>query len=220
MKRLILSLLWVVTAALPLSVQAQVYARAPAAPPPPWGPGGYPQVQYYYLPDLQMYYHVPAASFILFHRGQWIAVRHLPPMYRSYDLYAAPKVILDYHGPYPFAYHEVHRRHFPRWHCAPHSVVVYRGQAGPPHPHHPRWRYRYNDDYQYDRRWDDRDRRYEYEPRYDQREDQRPYDERYRNEEDRWPDQEPRREDRENEYEYDRYDDNHRRYGNPPGNRW
>lgn len=165
MKRLLLSFFWVVTAILPLTARAQVYAHIPAALPPPWAPAGFPRVHYYYLPDLQMYYDVPAARFILFNRGQWIAVRQLPPMYRTYDLYAAPKVVLDYYGPYPFGHYEVHRQRFPRWHCAPHSVIVYRET-----PRHgvPRSRYRY--DYGYGRKWDDR----LYNERYPDEHDRRP----------------------------------------------
>ncbi len=220
MKRLLLTLLWVVTATLPLTVQAQVYARVPTAPPPPWAPAGFPRAKYYYLPDLQMYYDVPAASFILFNRGQWIAVRQLPPMYRSYDLYASPKVVLDYYGPYPFGHYEVHRQRFPRWHCAPHSVIVYRESprhgGPPPRAHHPRSRYRYNDDYRYDRKWNDH--QYDHNPHPDRRDDDRLYNERYWEEQDRRPGQEHRRGDQEDEYDYDRRND-HRRYEDS-GSRW
>ena len=114
MKRLLLTLLWAMIATLPLVTRAQMYARMPAALPPPWAPPGHARAQYYYLPDLQVYYDVPAASFLLPHRGQWIALRQLPPTYRSYDLYAAPKVVLDYHGPTPFQHYEVHLQRFPR----------------------------------------------------------------------------------------------------------
>jgi hypothetical protein len=143
MNRLLLTLLWAIIATLPPVARAQVYARTPVAKPPAWAPPGYARARYYYLPDLQVYYDVPAASFLLPHRGQWIALRQLPPGYRSYDLYAAPKVVLDYHGPAPFQHYEVHRQRFPRWHCPPHSVVEFRdaptrgyvpGRRYRPHP--------------------------------------------------------------------------------------
>ncbi len=157
MKRLLLTLLWAMIATLPLVTQAQAYARIPVAQPPPWAPPGYARAQYYYLPDLQVYYDVPAASFLLPHRGQWIALRQLPAMYRSYDLYAAPKVVLDYYGPYPYRHYEMHRQRFPRWYCLPHSVVVYHNAPSPtlPRRYPPGRRYRHYDDYRRDRQHDD-----------------------------------------------------------------
>ncbi len=158
MKRLLLALLWVIPATLPQVSRAQVYARMPAGL-PPWAPPGHARAQYYYLPDLQVYYDVPAASFLLPHRGQWIAVPQLPPAYRSYDLYAAPKVVLDYYGPSPFRYYEVHRQRFPRWYCPPHSVVVCRDAplpAGSPRGDHPGRRHRHPDDRRADGGCDDR----------------------------------------------------------------
>lgn len=155
MKRLLLTLLWAMIATLPPVARAQVYARTPVAPPPPWAPSGYARAQYYYLPDLQVYYDVPAASFLLPHRGQWIALRQLPPAYRSYDLYAAPKVVLDYNGPAPFRHYEVHRQRFPRWHCPPHSVIEYRDAPAPVRGYLPGRRYRHHNEYRPDRRYDD-----------------------------------------------------------------
>jgi hypothetical protein len=207
MKRLLLTLLWTVMATLPLVTQAQVYARMPAAPPPPWAPPGHARAQYYYLPDLQVYYDVPAASFLLPHRGHWIALRQLPPMYRSYDLYAAPKVILDYYGPYPYRYYEVHRQRFPRWYCQPHSVIVYRdapAPAGSPRGYHPGRRYRYRDDYRYNRRYDDdcNGRCTHEHHAYGPRDDDRPYDSPYGNDDHRYT---PERRDGEPGQEYDYY---------------
>src|SRR6187431_1379452 len=63
-------------------------APAPApAPPPVWGPVGYDEVEYYYLPDIQVYYDIRLAQYIYFGNGKWIRSAYLPSRCRSYDLY-------------------------------------------------------------------------------------------------------------------------------------
>jgi hypothetical protein len=215
MKRLLLTLLWTVVATLPLVTRAQVYARTPAAPPPPWAPPGHARAQYYYLPDLQVYYDVPAASFLLPHRGHWIALRQLPPAYRSYDLYAAPKVVLDYYGPYPYRHYEAHRQRFPRWNCPPHSVIVYRDVPAPagPRGHHPGRRYHYNP-----RHDDDCNGRcpHEHHQAYRPRDEDRPYDSPYGNDDRPYA---PERPGGEPEREYDYYNGEETGQAGPRG-RW
>lgn len=201
MKRLLLTLLWLIPATLPQVGRAQGYARMPAGL-PQWAPPGHARAQYYYLPDLQVYYDVSAASFLLPHRGQWIAVRQLPPAYRSYDLYAAPKVVLDYDGPAPFRYYEAHRQRFPRWYCPPHSVIVYRDApppAAPPRGQHPGRRYRHHDDRHDDGDCDDR---CTHEPHaYNRRDGDRPHASRNRHD-DRPYGPEPRNGEPGSEYDY------------------
>lgn len=38
--------------------QAQVSVRVTFGTPPAWGPAGYSNVQYYYLPDIEAYYDI------------------------------------------------------------------------------------------------------------------------------------------------------------------
>jgi hypothetical protein len=219
MKRLLLTLLWAMIATLPLATRAQVFARMPVAAPPSWAPPGYTRAQYYYLPDLQVYYDVPAASFLLSYRGQWIALRQLPPMYRSYDLYAAPKVVLDYQGPSPYRHYEVHRQRFPRWYCPPHSVIVYRDAPAPaalPRRYPPGRRYRHHDDSRYDRRYDDAcDGRCTHEHHPGPGDGDRPYNPNLRNEDDPYP---PQIRDGEPEREYDYYGQEGADGSSPRGN--
>lgn len=39
-----------------VSVQAQISVQVNLGTPPQWGPSGYTNVQYYYLPDAESYY--------------------------------------------------------------------------------------------------------------------------------------------------------------------
>lgn len=90
---------------LACSVQAQVAVNVNIGSPPPWGPAGYSDVRYYYLPDVEAYYDVPSSSFIYYTGGTWVHRKYLPRQYRSYDLYSGYKVVMtDYRGNAPYTY--------------------------------------------------------------------------------------------------------------------
>ncbi|MFT4030995.1 MAG: hypothetical protein QM669_01105 [Siphonobacter sp.] len=67
---------------------------------PIWGPTGYDYAQYYYLPDLDIYYDIPQKQWIYLNGRQWITASTLPPRYRNYDLYSAHKVVINESKPY------------------------------------------------------------------------------------------------------------------------
>jgi hypothetical protein len=88
---------------LAATVQAQVSVSVTLPAPPPWGPVGYSEARYYYLPDVEAYYDVPSSMFIYYERGAWIHRAHLPGRYRNYDLYGGYKVVMsDYRGDAPY----------------------------------------------------------------------------------------------------------------------
>jgi len=90
--------------------QAQVSVSVTIGKPPLWGPIGYSNVEYYYLPDIEVYYDIRTSQFIYFFDGKWIRSRDLPRRYRNYDLYSGYKVVLrDYHGTRPYIYFKNHR---------------------------------------------------------------------------------------------------------------
>lgn len=89
--------------------------------PPVWGPVGYDEAEYYYLPDIQVYYDIRATQYIYYGNGKWIRSRYLPSYCRGYDLYHGYKVVLtDYHGRTPYAYYDTHK------------VRYYKGYKGKP----------------------------------------------------------------------------------------
>jgi hypothetical protein len=96
--------------------QAQVSVNVNIGTPPSWGPKGYSNVEYYYLPDVQAYYDIRASQFIYLNvGGLWIRSRNLPNQYRNYDLYNGYKVALtDYHGAKPYTYFKNHRTKYYR----------------------------------------------------------------------------------------------------------
>ena len=88
------------------TVHAQVSVNVSIGVPPPWGPVGYTEVRYYYLPDVEAYYDIQNSKFICFVQGAWVHRSHLPSPYRNYDLYNGYKVVMsDYHGNAPYTYY-------------------------------------------------------------------------------------------------------------------
>ena len=103
------------------SMQSQVSVNVNIGTPPSWGPVGYSNVDYYYLPDVQAYYDIRASQFIYFGSGNWVRSRYLPGQYRNYDLYNGYKVVLnDYHGKTPYTHYKQHK------------VKYYKGYKGKP----------------------------------------------------------------------------------------
>lgn len=125
-----LLLIGVSTAKAQVSVNVNIGTPAPVvvatprvvvASPPEWGPAGYDNMEYYYLPDIQMYYDIRLAQFIYFGGGKWIRTSRLPSAYRNYNLYDGYKVVLtDYHGNAPYVYYNAHK------------VKYYKGYKGKP----------------------------------------------------------------------------------------
>jgi hypothetical protein len=91
------------------ALQGQIAINVNIGTPPPWGPYGYNEVRYYYLPDIEVYYDVHTSMFIYNSGGAWIHRKYLPRKYRSYDLYGGYKVVMtDYRGSTPYT-------HFPEY---------------------------------------------------------------------------------------------------------
>jgi len=67
---------------------------------PSWGPTGYDYVEYYYLPEIEVYYHVPTHEYFYFEMGYWRRGSSLPLRYRDYDLYHSYKVVINAHQPW------------------------------------------------------------------------------------------------------------------------
>jgi len=97
------------------TVQAQVSVNVNIGVPPPWGPVGYSEVRYYYLPDVESYYDVQSSMFIFYSGGVWIHRAYLPSRYRNYDLYGGYKVVMpNYHGNTPYIHYKEHKKNYAR----------------------------------------------------------------------------------------------------------
>jgi hypothetical protein len=77
---------------------------------PVWGPTGYDHVEYYYLPDIEVYYNVPQQRYYYNQRGRWISSSSLPSRYRGFDIYNSYKVVLN--EPAPYRNHNKYREQY------------------------------------------------------------------------------------------------------------
>lgn len=95
--------------------QAQVSVNVNIGSPPAWGPAGYTDVRYYYLPDIGTYYDVGTRQYIYINNGAWVRTTVLPVAYRRYNLYNGYKVVLtDYRGATPYVYYKTHKVKYPK----------------------------------------------------------------------------------------------------------
>ncbi|MEW5675818.1 hypothetical protein ABGT15_05855 [Flavobacterium enshiense] len=97
-----------------LQSSAQVSVNVNIGTPPPWGPIGYAEARFYYIPDIQVYYDIHTAMFIYHGPRGWIHVHNLPNRYAHFDLYSGYKVVLDYRGGNPYHYYDVHKVKYPK----------------------------------------------------------------------------------------------------------
>src|SRR5674476_1447184 len=104
-----------------IPTQAQISVHPNLGTPPQWGPVGYSQARYYYLPDVEAYYDVQSSMFIYMSGGAWVHRAYLPERYRDYDLYGGYKVVMNgYRGNRPYENFNDYRTRYARG---------YRGQA-------------------------------------------------------------------------------------------
>lgn len=62
---------------------------------PAWGPAGYDKANYYYFPDLNVYFDVSNSLFYYLSDSKWISNRYLPNKYEKDDLYSMYKVVIN-----------------------------------------------------------------------------------------------------------------------------
>ena len=66
---------------------------------PEWGPVGYAHAQYYYMPDVDAYYDVPAHQYVYNENNVWVHAGALPPRYH-FDRYHSYKVVVNQRNPW------------------------------------------------------------------------------------------------------------------------
>ncbi|MCX6150334.1 MAG: hypothetical protein NTX22_07435 [Ignavibacteriales bacterium] len=86
--------------AVPLKAQVSFNLGFNLGIQPAWGPTGYDYVEYYYLPDIEVYYNVPQHRYYYNDGGRWINRSSLPSRFRSYDYYNSYKVVVNEREPW------------------------------------------------------------------------------------------------------------------------
>jgi len=109
---------------------------------PIWGPAGFDRAEYYYLPDIEVYYNVAQQRYYYNERGRWISSSRLPSRYRGFDLYSSYKVVLNERSPY--RNHNRYRDQYSSFKGRRDQQVIRdareaRYYANPRHPEHKNW---------------------------------------------------------------------------------
>ena len=85
------------------NIDAQIHVSINIDIQPAWGPSGYNYAEYYYLPEIDVYYNVIDQRFYYYNRGRWISSPFLPMAYSHYDFYSLYKVVLNgVHNPWNY----------------------------------------------------------------------------------------------------------------------
>jgi len=134
--------------------------------PPSWGPAVPAGAQYYYIPETNGFYDVPAQQYVVRRDGRWIRTGTLS----GYNTANFHPVIVDYVGAQPWSRYEEYRTRYPR-RSNPSNGGLPPGQA--------KKLYRRGngngngqyDDRRYERRDDDHDGRNDDRRRYERRDD-------------------------------------------------
>ncbi|AXY78122.1 hypothetical protein D3H65_30825 [Paraflavitalea soli] len=108
---------------------AQVNVNINLGTQPLWGPVGYDEVEYYYLPDVEAYYYVPRHQFVYLNGGKWIFATSLPARYRTYDLYSGYKVVIN--EPKPYIHFTDHKVKYAKYKGVHGKQVVIRDSRDP-----------------------------------------------------------------------------------------
>ena len=98
--------------------QAQVQVSINA---PYWGPAVPPNVQYYYIPEIDGYYDLYSQSYLFYDPGYgaWVSSPVLPRLYAGYDPRFFHPVAIQYLGRQPWGYLRDHRRYCDQWGVRP-----------------------------------------------------------------------------------------------------
>jgi hypothetical protein len=85
------------------SADAQVSLSINIGSQPEWGPTGYDHADYYYMPDIDTYYDVPAHQYVYLENNTWVRRASLPARYSNYNVYNGYKVVVNEPNPWVHA---------------------------------------------------------------------------------------------------------------------
>jgi len=100
------------------SADAQISLNINIGSQPAWGPVGYDRADYYYMPDIDTYYDVPAHQYVYLENNNWVRRANLPSRYSNYNIYNGYKVVVN--EPNPWTRNDVYRTKY----------ASYRGRKG------------------------------------------------------------------------------------------
>lgn len=105
-------------------IKAQVNININIDIQPAWGPAGYDYAEYYYIPEIDIYYDVFNRLYWYNNAGRWLSCVFLPQAFCYYDFYSLYKVVLN--GVLnPWRFHARHYNLYARYRFNYHQVPIY-----------------------------------------------------------------------------------------------
>ena len=109
---------------------------------PLWGPTGYDYAEYYYIPDLDVYYDVYNQDYVYFDDGRWVTNAYLPGRFGNVDLYRYHKVVIN--EPTPWLHHDRYKDRYASYRGHFDQVPIRDSHEqkywqNPNHPEHVNW---------------------------------------------------------------------------------
>ena len=95
MKKILLSAAILFSCMLFKTAEAQISLNVNIGSQPAWGPVGYDRADYYYMPDIDTYYDVPAHQYVYYNNNAWVRSSRLPVIYNNYNIYNGYKVVIN-----------------------------------------------------------------------------------------------------------------------------
>ena len=106
----VITIVFFLSAVSSLEAQLQIGVNLNIASRPAPEPAGYEYVEYYYMPDIEVYYNVSLDRYYYFEGGRWVWSVELPQRYHDYDLYHSYKVVVN--EDQPWLKHEIYRERY------------------------------------------------------------------------------------------------------------
>ena len=75
--------------------EAQVHVSINIDIQPAWGPSGYDFAEFYYIPEINVYYNVTNRTYYYLNGRRWVSGLYLPMAYSYYDFYSLYKVVIN-----------------------------------------------------------------------------------------------------------------------------
>lgn len=79
---------------------AQIKINVNINPLPDWGPTEVEEVEYYYMPEYDIYYYARKKQFVYLSGSNWVFAHKLPSRFSTVNLYSTYKVVINEPRPY------------------------------------------------------------------------------------------------------------------------
>lgn len=122
MKKIILTTAIFLSALSFQAAKAQISLNINIGSQPEWGPVGYDHADYYYMPDIDAYYDIPAHQYVYVENNVWVHRAALPARYSNYNVYNGYKVVVNERS--PWVRNDVYRAKYANYRGRKSQVII------------------------------------------------------------------------------------------------